>query len=114
MPDVKTWKLSEIRSLFRELIARPSTSQITDANSNEELNDYWVNHFPSDAKVDEFNVFFTQALSATDDGIYALAQNIDRLDDPVTINGRQISFFRDRELPVILDAALPHTALSYQ
>lgn len=98
MVDTKTWKLSEQRALFRELIARPSTSQISDENVNKELNDYYVNLFSHDARVDEFNVFFTQALSATDDGIYSVAQNVDRLDDPVTINGRPISFFRDREL----------------
>lgn len=98
MTDVLTWKLSEIRALFRELTGRKSTEQITDANVNKEINDYYVNHFPHDAEVDEFNVFFTQALSATDDGKYALADNIDRLDDPVTINGRQITLYRDREV----------------
>lgn len=98
MPDVKTWKLSEQRDLWRELTGRPSTNQISDANVNKEINDYYVNHFPSDAKVDEFDIFITQALSATDNGIYALDSGIDRLDDPVTINGRQIAFFRDREL----------------
>ncbi len=98
MADVKTWKLSEQRDLFRELTGRPSTGQILDANVNKEINDYYVNHFSHDAKVDEFNVFFTQALSATDSGIYSLSENIDRLDGPITINGRQIAFFRDREL----------------
>ena len=98
MADVKTWKLSEQRDLFRELIGRPSTNQITDANCNKEINDYYVNHFSHDAKVDEFDVFFTQALSATDTGIYSIASNIDRLDDPVTINGREIVLYRDREL----------------
>lgn len=98
MSDVKIWKLSEIRELFRELTGRPSTEQITDVNANKEINDYYVNHFPDDARVNEFDVFFTQALSATDSGIYSLGSNIDRLDDPVTINGRQIILCRDREL----------------
>ena len=98
MSDVKTWKFSEIRTLWRELAGRPSTNQISDVNVNKENNDYYVNHFPSDAKVDEFDVFFTQALSATDTGIYALTENIDRLDDPITINGREIVLYRDREL----------------
>ena len=98
MADTKTWKLSEIRSLWRELTGRPSTGQITDVNANKEINDYYVNHFSHDAKVDEFDVFYTQALSATDTGIYSVAQNIDRLDDPVTINGREIVLYRDREL----------------
>ena len=98
MADEKTWKLSEIRALWRELTGRPSTSQISDVNVNKEINDYYVHHFSHDAKVDEFDVFFTQALSATDTGIYSVASNIDRLDDPVTINGREIIFCRDREL----------------
>ncbi len=98
MADQKTWKLSEIRDLWRELTGRRSTSQISDVDVNEEINDYFVNHFPHDAKVNEFDVFFTQAMSATDDGIYSLASNIDRLDDPVTINGREIVLYRDREL----------------
>lgn len=96
--DEKTWKLSEIRALFRELAGRPSTGQISDVNINKEINDYYVNHFSNDAKVDEFDDFLTQALSATDTGIYAVTQNIDRLDDPVTINGIEIVLYRDREL----------------
>ena len=98
MADEFTWKLSEMRALWRELTGRPSTGQITDVNVNKEINDYYVNHFSDDAKVDEFDVFFTQALSATDTGIYSIASNIDRLDDPVTINGREITLYRDREL----------------
>ena len=98
MADEFTWKLSEMRTLWRELTGRPSTGQISDVDVNKEINDYWVNHFSHDAKVDEFDVFFTQALSATDSGIYSLSQNIDRLDDPVTINGREIVLYRDREL----------------
>ncbi len=98
MADTLTWKLSEIRTLWRELTGRPDTGQITDTKVNKEINDYYVNHFPHDAKVDEFDVFYTQALSATDDGIYSIGQNIDRLDDPVTINGKQISLERDREV----------------
>ena len=98
MADTKTWTLAEQRTLFRELTGKKSTEQISDVDVNKELNDYFVNHFPSDAKVDEFSVFFTQAMSATDDGVYSLSQNVDRLDDPVTINGRQINLIRDREI----------------
>lgn len=98
MADEKTWALSEIRDLLRELTGRKSTSQLSDVNANKEINDYYVNRFSHDSGVDEFNVFFTQSLSATDSGVYSLAQNIDRLDDPITINGRQIVLYRDREL----------------
>lgn len=99
MADEKTWDLSEIRELFRTLTGRRGTSQLSDVEANKEINDYYTNgHFSADAKVDEFDTFFTQALSATDDGEYTLDQSIDRLDDPITINGNQIRFYRDREL----------------
>ncbi len=92
-----TATLAELRAKFREYTGRRTTGQISDNSVDDRINDYYVNYFPADAKVDEFDDFFTQALSATDTGIYALAQNIDRLDDPVTINGREIILERDRE-----------------
>jgi hypothetical protein len=76
---------------------RDSTAQISDEDAKTIINDYYINHWPNDAQVDEFDTFFTQALSATDDGVYDLNENVDRLDDPVTINGSQIRFYRDRE-----------------
>ncbi len=94
----KAWDLSELRAEFRIATGRPNTAQISDDNVDNEINDYYVNHFPNDAKVDEFDTFFTQALSATDDGVYDIDQSVDRLDDPVTVNGNQIKLFRDREL----------------
>lgn len=93
-----TWTLAEIRAAFRKYTGRTTTSQISDSDVNDLVNDYYVNHFPSDAKVDEFDTFYTQALSATDDGVYSIPQSVARFDDPVTINGAQICFYRDREL----------------
>jgi hypothetical protein len=98
MADEKTWSLSELRAEVRKLTGRSETADISDAEVNKLINDYYVNHFPSDAGVNEFDGFFTQSLSATDDGVYDVAQNIDRLDDPVTINNTQIFFYRDEEL----------------
>ena len=93
----KTWTLTELVAQLRKYIGRPSTAQISDADLEILINDYYVNHFPSDANVDEFNTFYTQALSATDDGIYPIPQSVARFDDPVTINGNRICFYRDRE-----------------
>lgn len=93
-----TWVLAEIITRWREDTGRSQTADISDDDVADFLNDYYVNHFPSDAKVDEFDIFFTKAMSATDSGIYAIAQEVDRLDDPVTINGREITLHRDREV----------------
>lgn len=94
----QTWTLAELRAQFRIYTGRPSADQISDSDVNDKINDYYVNLFSNDAQVDEFDTFLTQSLSATDDGVYDIAQNVDRLDDPITINGNQIRFYRDREL----------------
>ncbi len=93
-----TWNMTQLIVRWREDTGRSDTSDISDNSVAALINDYYVNYFAADAKVDEFDTFFTQALSATDDGVYALAQSIDRLDDPVTINGNPIVLYRDREL----------------
>ena len=94
----KTWTLTELVAQFREYTGRKTENQLSDANIKILITDYYINHFPSDAKVDEFDTFYTQALSATDDGVYDIPQSVDRFDDPVTINGNQIRLYRDREL----------------
>jgi len=93
-----TWTLAEIRARWRAETGRSQTTDISDSDVNDLINDYYVNHFPSDAGVDEFDGFFTQLLLPTDSGVYAVAQNVDRLDDPVTINGNQILLCRNREM----------------
>ncbi len=92
------WNIAGLIARFREDTGRSQTTDISDSDAADFINDYYVNYFPSDAKVDEFNTFFTQALSATDSGVYPIDSGVDRFDDPVTINGRQIEFMRDREL----------------
>lgn len=96
--QVLTWNMTQLIARWREDTGRSQTTDISDNDVAALINDYYVNYFAGDAEVDEFNKFFTQALSATDNGIYALGQNVERLDDPVTINGNQIKLFRDREL----------------
>jgi len=96
--DEYTWDLEEIRDRWREDTGRSQTADISDADVNKRINDYLVHHFGHDARVDEFDIFITQALSATDSGEYTLSTDIERLDDPVTIDGTQIIFYRDREL----------------
>ncbi len=97
MADTITWNIAKLVSEWRKHTGRSQTTDISDEEVRKLINDYYVNQFPNDAQADEFDTFFTQALSATDDGVYALATDVDRLDDPVTINGNEIVLYRDRE-----------------
>ena len=95
---VYTWKLSEIRTRWRELTGRSSTSDISDDEVDKLINDYYQNYFPEDALVTNFDGFFTQAVLATDNGEYTLAQTVVKLMEPMTINGAEITFFKDKNL----------------
>ena len=91
-----TWKRSEIRDRWRELTGRNQVADVADAVIDALLNDYYVNYFPEDALVTNFDGFFTQAAIATDNGEYSLAQSIVKLMEPMTINGAEITFYQDK------------------
>lgn len=97
MADEYTWTFAEIKTRFREDTGLSSTDDISDKDLGKRINDYYVNHFPHDAEVDEFNGFLTQATSPTDNGEYDLDTDVDRLDDPVTCNRAKIKLYRHRE-----------------
>ena len=90
-------KLSEIRSLVRILTGKPSTSQITDTVLDTKINEYYQEHFPLQAKVDLLQGWFTQATSPTDSGEYTVSTDVLELDNPVTVNGTKITFYRNKE-----------------
>ncbi len=92
-----TGTLAELRAKFREYTGLSQTADMADSVCNDRINDYYVHRFPHDAMVDEFDIWITQALLPTDDGEYTIDDEIDRLDEPVTVNGAEIRFFRDRE-----------------
>ena len=93
---VLTWKRSEIRDRWRELTGRTTVDDIANVDIDSLLNDYYVNYFPEDALVTNFDGFFTQAALPTDNGEYSLAQTIVKLMEPMTINGAEITFFQDK------------------
>jgi len=92
-----TWSLAEMRTRWRELTGRGSTGDISDANVDNLINDYYQNYFPEDALVTNFDTFFTQALTAVDDGEYSLAQTIVKLMEPMTVDGERVTFYQDKD-----------------
>ena len=97
MADVLTWKLSEIRTKFREIVGRSTTGAITDVDVNKQINDYTVNYFPEDALVGDLDDFNTFETSVDDNGQYALGQGVLKINDPVTVNNEKIEFYPDSE-----------------
>lgn len=93
----QTWPLSNIRAKYRRLTGKRSTVQISDSDVNDEINDYYQNQFPFDVDVGFFGAWLTQALSATDSGIFSLAATVLTIQEPVKINGDVMIFTMDHE-----------------
>lgn len=91
----KTWTLAEQRVLYRKLIGRPSTGQLGDDEVDDNLNDYYQNQFPFDVSDEFFSEWLTQALTATDNGIYDLAADVLVVQEPVKVNGDDMIFTMD-------------------
>ncbi len=86
-----TGKLSEIRDKVRNLTAMPSTSQVTDSDLNDVINDYYQNQFPLEVDVPELRGFFSQSTSVADDGAYSVSADVLKLQAPVMVNGEKVS-----------------------
>ncbi|HEB26432.1 MAG TPA: hypothetical protein ENI05_01470 [Porticoccus sp.] len=91
----KTWTLAEIRTKYRALIGRPNTSQLSNDDADDNLNDYYQNQFPFDVNAHFFRAWLTQALSATDNGIYDLDASVLTVQEPVKVNGDEQIFTMD-------------------
>lgn len=94
--DTFTWTMAELVARFREHIGQSTTSDITDANAHKWINDYYQHVFPLQLDLDLLNDWYTQELTATDDGKYQLGQTVLELDEPVTVNNSEIVLYMDK------------------
>lgn len=92
-----TWTLSAIRTEFRHLTGRSTTGEISDADCNNWINEYYTNYFPEEAGVHNFQTDLSQAVTPTDSGEYSLAQTVIAVEEPATIDGQRIALFTDKE-----------------
>ena len=83
------WSLAEIRTEVRAIAGRSSTDDISDADANNLINDYYQNHFPEETQVFEFFTDWTQDTSVSDDGEYDLAQTVISVEKPIVINKQE-------------------------
>ena len=92
-----TWKLSEIRDKVRTLTGKPSTSQVSDSDINDKINEFYQNKFPFDVESEKLEGYYTVTMSPTDSGEYSIPATVLLLSQPVWIDGQEIEFTRDRQ-----------------
>jgi hypothetical protein len=90
------WTLADIRTKVRELTGRSATADLSDAAANSYINDYMRYDFPVEVQLDHLDSTWSQELTPTDDGEYALSDDIIELTEPIMLNG-------DEELLVWFD-----------
>ena len=87
-----------IRSLFRKYTGLSETADITDDDVDVLANNFFKGPFVKDVKTDEFLVDYNVDTAATDSGEYSLPANITWLDDPVRMDGKDLTLYRDQAL----------------
>ena len=65
-------------------------------NGYKWLNAYYRNRFPLQLDLDLLHDWYTQSTSVSDDGKYQLSQTDLRIDEPVTVNNREILMSHDK------------------
>lgn len=94
---VLTWKRSEIRDEWRKMTGRTSVDDISNDDVDALLNDYYVNYFPEDALVTNFDGWHGELAYPTDSGIYELDSTVVKIMEPIMINGEPITFYQDKK-----------------
>jgi hypothetical protein len=92
-----TWMRSEIRAKVRALIKLPDTSQISDSDLNDKINDFYQNKFPLDIESKLLQGDYTLSLTSTDSGKYTIPATVLKINEPMKLNGADVVFTQDRE-----------------
>lgn len=79
------WTLENIITLVRDLTARPSTNQVSDAVLTTYINDYYQIVLPFEVDAPDLKGWFTQALTHAD-GEYSVPDTVHILRNPMTID----------------------------
>ncbi|HUU16287.1 MAG TPA: hypothetical protein VMW72_03990 [Sedimentisphaerales bacterium] len=80
-----TWKLSEIRAEVRVLASIPDTTQMSNDDVDNQVNDFYQNIFPGDVFVQELESWYTFDTADDDDCEKALPASVFTIKKPMTL-----------------------------
>jgi len=79
------WTLAQLRSKIRELTGQLSTSQLSNSDLNDKINDFYRNVFPDEIELPELKTFYSfNTVDGT--GSYSLPSTILRIEKPITVD----------------------------
>lgn len=91
------WTLAQIRAKVRSLTGEADTTQLSNADLDLLINDYFCNKFPLEASPQELETDFTLTTQPTDDGEYLLSAAMLLIDKPLYVNNEKIWLTEDRK-----------------
>jgi len=89
------WDLEAIRDRWRALTGRSTTTEISDADVDTRINEFYQYRFPMIASVQGLLADWTQEATVDDDGEYALDSGEIDLRKPITANGDELTRWLD-------------------
>jgi hypothetical protein len=91
------WDLSRMRTVIRKITGKFDPTQITDAEIDDHINDYYLLDFPEDMrtlKLEQYYQFQTNPNQAS----YPLPENYFQVKPPIYADGYQLGWYQDPEL----------------
>lgn len=91
------WTRADIRSTFRDLTGRSTTAEISDADCNSRINDYYRFDFCEVIQLQEFKSDWTQECTVDDNGEYTLGEDVLQIEEPIFVNDEKLPVYYDKD-----------------
>ena len=91
-------QLQNMRQNFRDFSGMSGTDEISNSKINVLLNDFYKTVFITEVYTTVFDSDYTQAVTATDDGVYSLATSVEEIKERVTFNNAELTQYKDKNL----------------
>jgi len=96
------WTLTQLRSKVRELTGRLSTSDLSNSDLDDKINDFYLYVLPDEIVLPELKTFYS--LTATDGtGSYTLPSTVFKIEKPITVDDgdgdavSELGFWEDKD-----------------
>jgi hypothetical protein len=91
------WTLANLRARFRTLTGRGTTGDISNADCNSFISDYYRYEFCLEMQLDRFDASYTVDLTATDSGEYTVSEDVLDIQGPIFCNDEEVGICPDKE-----------------
>jgi hypothetical protein len=92
-----TWDLARMRSVIRKIVGKFDVTQLTDAEIDNYINDYYLFKFPEDMRTLKLKTWY-EFSTVPNQATYDLPQTYFNVNPPIYVDGFQCAYYQDPEL----------------